>query len=292
MSWLGFLLVVVAAAVNATSNILQRAANQEEPPELSMRPALIVDLVRRPLWLAGFATVIVSFVLMAAALSFGRLSAIQPCVVLELPLTLIGAAKVGGSSLERREWCAIGAMTLGVAGLIASLDPTGGHPGRVPATDWVIAAAGTVAAIAGVAVVGLRSHGPGRPALLGVATGMTFGLTAAFMKGMTAHFHQGVTGVLTAGPTYAMVASGLAGMYLLQNALHAGRLVAAQPGVTLADPSVAMIWGIFVFGETARGGPALVAAVASAALVAVATLVLARSRLLADVKAEAQQAKM
>lgn len=92
MSWLGFLLVVVATAVNATSSILQRAANREEPPELSMRPRLILALVRRPLWLAGFASVIVSFVLLSAALTFGRLAAIQPCVVLELPLTLLGAA--------------------------------------------------------------------------------------------------------------------------------------------------------------------------------------------------------
>jgi len=268
VSWLGFVLVVIATGVNATSNLLQRAANREEPPELSMRPRLILALVRRPLWLAGFASVIVSFVLMSAALTFGQLAAIQPCVVLELPITLVAAAKLGGSRLERKEWFAIGAMTAGVAGLIASLDPNGGTPGAAPLADWLVACSATVVAIVVVTTIGLRSHGSGKAALLGVAAGMTFGLTAAFMKAMTAHLHHGLVSVLTAGPTYAMVACGFVGMYLLQNALHAGRLVSAQPGITLADPAVAMLWGIFLFGETTRGGAYVVLAILFGTLLA------------------------
>jgi hypothetical protein len=292
VSWLGFLLVVIATGVNAASNLLQRAANREEPPELSMRPRLILDLVRRPLWLAGFASVIASFVLMSAALTFGRLAAIQPCVVLELPLTLVGAAKIGGSRLTRREWLAVIAMTAGVAGLIATLDPSGGTPGAAPVKDWLIAGTATVAVIVVVTIVGLRSQDSGRPALLGLATGVTFGLTAACMKAMTAHFHHGLVSVLTAGPTYAMVAGGLAGMYLLQNALHAGPLVSAQPGITLADPATAMLWGIFVFDETTRGGADVVLTVVFGAVVVGATFVLARSQLLADVKGDPQPARM
>lgn len=87
MSWISYPLAVVSSGVNATSNVLQRTANRREPEELSMTPRLILDLVRQPLWLAGFGSVIASFLLLAAALDLGRLAAVEPIIVLELPLT-------------------------------------------------------------------------------------------------------------------------------------------------------------------------------------------------------------
>lgn len=278
----GFILAVLASASNAASNVLQRKANKEEPPELSMSPRLIIDLVHRPAWLAGLVTVTLSFVLMAVALSLGRLAAVQPIVVLELPLTLVGASWVLGATLSKREWIASVVMSVGLAGLIASLDPQAGNNGAAPDFDWAVASILTAAAVAGVVFYGLRTgHQGRRAAFLGVATGMTFGFTAAFMKGMTEAFRQGgLVGGLTAWQTYVMVLCGLAGMYFMQNAVHAGRLIVAQPGITLADPVVAIVWGVVVFHESTRGGLALLAAVCSAALLAGGAVVLARSPLL------------
>jgi len=286
VTFLSYLLAVVAAGTNATANVLQRKANRHEAPELSMSPRLFVDLVRRPVWLAGFGAEVASFFLMAAALGLGRLAAVQPIVVLELPLTLLGAAKVFGSNLGRREWVAAGAMTMGLAGLIGFLAPEGGDHGRADGISWLLATVATLALIGAALVGGLVGTRPGsgarRPALLGLATGVTFGLTAAFMKGMTAGFAHGIVGVLGSWQTYAMAASGAAGMFLMQNALHAGRLLVAQPGVTLADPAVAILWGVAVFHERTTGGVDLVLAIVSAAVMAGATLALARSPLLTD----------
>lgn len=280
--WVSYLLAVLAAAVNATSNVLQRKANREEPAELSMSVRLLLRLLRRPIWLAGFGTVVLSFLLMAAALGTGRLAAVQPVIVLELPLTLVAASRVLGAHLSKREWVAAVVMTVGLAGLIASLQPAAGNNGDAPGVAWALAGATSVVAIGLVLAGGLRSRNQAhRAALLGVATGMTFGLTAAFMKGMTAGFsHGGLTGVLTQWQTYAMAMSGIAGMFLLQNALHAGSLIVAQPGITLADPVVAIVWGVVVFHESTRTGAPLVAAVASAALMAGGAIVLARSPVL------------
>jgi hypothetical protein len=279
----GYALAVLAAASNATSNVLQRKANREEPADLSMRLGLILDLLHRPVWLAGFGAVVVSFVLLAAALGMGQLAAIQPVVVMELPLTLIGAAWVLDANLSPREWMSAGVMTVGLGGLIASLDPTKGNGGAAPGLDWALATGLTVVAIVVVVGTGLHGHASAgrRAGLLGVATGMAFGLTAAFMKGMTAAFAvDGIAGAVTAWQTYAMIAGGLGGMFLLQNSLHAGRLIAAQPGITLADPVVAIVWGVVVFHESTRTGWRLVAAFVSAALLAAGAIVLARSPLL------------
>ena len=277
---LSFLLAVLAAGANATSNVLQRGANREAPPELSMSPRLILDLLHRPMWLAGMVTVILSFVLMAAALGMGQLAAVQPILVLELPLTLLGAAKFFHSRLGAREWGASLAMTVGLAGLIAFLAPTAGDKGHASGIEWA-AAAGASLALAGLCVAVSYTGPPGRrPVMLGLATGITFGLTSAFMKGMTTGYHHGFVGVFQTWQTYAMVASGILGMFLMQNALQAGRLIAAQPGITLADPAVAILWGVLVFKEGTRGGLYMILAVASGLLMMVGGAVLARSPLL------------
>jgi drug/metabolite transporter (DMT)-like permease len=274
-------IAVLAAGSNATSNVLQRKANRGEPPDLSMRPRLLLDLLHRRVWLAGFGTVVLSFVLMAVALSMGRLAAVQPIVVLELPLTLVGAAKVLHARLGRREWTAVAVMTCGLAGLIVFLAPSGGNGGRPPGFEWLVASVATATVVGGCVAASLVDAGSRlRPVLLGVATGITFGLTAAYMKGMTAALDHGVLSILTTWKTSAMAITGIAGMFLMQNALHSGRLVAAQPGITLADPAVAILWGIVVFGEQPRGGLFLVLAFVSACALATGALVLARSPLL------------
>lgn len=80
--------------------------------------------------------------------------------------------------------------------------------------------------------------------------------------------------------TYAAIAVGLVSFYLLQNSLNSGLLVATEPGLTLANPLVAVIWGLVVFGEQARTGPWLIGSVAGAVLLVLGTLLLSRSPVL------------
>lgn len=287
MNLLGIGLAVVAAGVNAASNVLQRMANRREPPQLQMSLRLVADLVRRPVWLAGFAAVVLSFLLMASALGFGQLAVIQPIIILELPLTLIAGARIFGSRLGRREWVAAGVMTLGLAGLIVFLSPRGGQP-SVGWVTWTVGIGGSLLLVAGLVLLArlvVSSDGT-RAAVLGAATGITFGLTAALMKGMTEQFSGGLGSIFVAWQTYAMAVSGLLGMYLLQTALHAGRLIAAQPGITLLDPFTAIVWGIVGFGEQVRGGIFLVLAVVSAGVLAAGALALSRSPLLEQEEGE------
>lgn len=279
---LSFFLAVLAAACNAASNVLQRKADRDEPPELAMSPRLILDLVQRPVWLAGFGTVIVSFLLDGAALSMGQLAAVQPILVLELPMTLIAGSRVFGSRMHKREWAAVSVMTAGLAGLIYFLDPTASSRHGVPVLSWVIAGGVTGAAVV-VCVLASSRGGPARrPGLLGLAAGISFGMTAAFMKEATHALHHGPVGVFETWSTYAMAAAGLIAMFLMQNALQAGPLFAAQPGITLADPGVAILWGVLVYGEQTRQGLWLLGAGAAAVALGAGTLLLCRSPLLQE----------
>jgi hypothetical protein len=74
----------------------------------------------------------------------------------------------------------------------------------------------------------------------------------------------GIGGVLTHWELYGMITTGVLGMLLLQSALNAGQLISAQPGLTLTDPIVSILWGVLVFGERVRTGWFVILAVAGA----------------------------
>lgn len=272
---------MLTALTNAASNILQRIANKDEPEERQMSPRLVWSLLHRPVWLAGFGTIVAAFLLQAGALRFGQLATVQPIVVLELPLTLIGASVVLHSPLHRREWSAVVLMSAGLGVMIAFLSPQGGRGGTSSLAWWV----GVGSCTAGIAVALAASrHWPGarRAALIGAATGIAFGLTAAFTKGAMEALSGGVAALFTAWPTYAMVVSGVLAMFLMQNALQAGRLVAAQPGISLLDPFVSILWGVLAFHEHTHHGPLLVVAGFGGALMVVGAMLLSGSPLLEE----------
>lgn len=286
---LSYLLAVAAAGVNATSSVLQRKANRDLPAGgAGPRRGVLVGLLHSPAWCAGIAGVVVGFLLQAAALGAGQLSAVEPILVIELPLTLLLAARVFRAPLRARELAATAGMAAGLAGLLGFLAP---QPGGKSSVEWYVwlAGAGTNLAVVGAVVFwGSRQprdradrHGSDRrAAAYGVAAGSQFGLTAALIKSMTGRFSQGFGALFTGWQLYAMAVSGLAGLLLLQAAMNAGRLVAAQPGLTLSDPLVSVLWGVLAFGEDVRGGVHLVLATVCALVMAGSVLVLVRAPVL------------
>ncbi len=296
---LTYLLAVLAAAANATSSVLQRKANRQVPQKENLSLRLIASLLRRPAWFGGIAAVTAGFLLQAAALGNGELAVVEPILVLELPITLILAARVFGSRMRWREWGSALAMTAGLAALLYFLSPSGGRSAAVPWTAWVVGIGANLALVGAMVAWGRRGPAGGgtdkdgssarQAAVLGVAAGATFGLTAALMKGMTASATAGITAVFTTWQLYAMIAAGALGMFLVQSAMNAGRLLAAQPGLTLTDPVVSVIWGVLVFHERVRGGWSIVLAVGGGVVIAAAVVALARSPLLSGEAARTEE---
>jgi drug/metabolite transporter (DMT)-like permease len=289
---LTYLLAVLAACANATSSVLQRKANRRVPKRENLSPRLLWSLAHEPVWFGGILAVIAGFLLQATALGNGQLSVVEPILVLELPATLILASRVFRTGMHRREWGSAAAMTAGLAGMLYFLSPSAGRPQSVRWYAWVIGIGINLAA-AGALVAWARRDPAGRggtdgqgsarrAALLGVAAGATFGLTAALMKGMTRTFTQGFAVLFTSWQLYGMIAAGVLGIFLLQSAMNAGRLIAAQPGLTLSDPIVSILWGVFVFGERVRGGWYVALAFIGGLVIAAAVVVLARSPLLSS----------
>lgn len=277
-----YLLSLLAACANALSSVLQRRAASTAPDKDFLSLRLVLDLLRRPVWFAGMGSLIVGFLLQAAALHSGPLSTVEPILIVELALTLLLARLILGGRLARSDWLAIAAVTGGLALALWAAAPAGGHARHVGTPAWLIAIAGGAGAVALLTLASLRGRPAHRAALLGAAAGAGFGLSATLIKGVTTLLGGGVVTVLGSWKLYAMVVAGVVSLFLFQNAVQAGRLIAAQPAITIADPVVSVLYGVLLFGEHLRGGPYVLAALGGVALVLAGTIELARSPLVRE----------
>jgi len=279
---LSVLLAVLAAVANATGSVLQRAGARHQPEGSRLSRRMLLHLVTQPAWICGVLAMLGGLVLQAAALATGPIVVIQTILISELAFVLVLSSIVFRTRLPAGEWAALAGLGAGVALLLYSFAPAGGSALDVGAWTWILGCGVTLAAVAIMVVLGYRRAHAARASCLGIAAGMWFGFTAVLVAGITASFEHGFAGVFAAWQTYAMLVAGPAGFFLLQNALRSGPLVASQPGLTLANPLVALGWGVAVFGEQLRGGVWILGEVTGAAIVAACVVLLARSHLLID----------
>ncbi|MFE7891927.1 DMT family transporter [Streptomyces sp. NPDC057412] len=271
---------VCAALSNAVATVLQRKAALTVPSSQGLRAGLILDLLRRPVWLFGILAVIGAAVCQAVALATGPLTIVQPLFVLELPLTLIVAALLMQRRLPGSGWVAVTVVVVGLGVALAAAAPSGDRT-RVSLERWIPALAVCAGLVAALTVMALRRpRGPARAACLGAATAISYAMTAALLKAST-HLldEEGIVAFLTAWQTYGFAVTGVCALFLLENSMQAGPLVASQPALTLGDAAVSLALGITLYEETVRSGWWLVPQLLGVALIAVGIVALSRTAL-------------
>jgi len=283
------LLALAASLCTATSSVCQRiGARRDEAGDFDLR--LLWRLARRPVWLLGLASMILGFVFQVSALHFGPLALVQPILALELLFVFAYIALPGRKrvTVRPRDWLAAVAMSAGIGGFLGVASPSGGRL-DAPASLWwpvSLVTLGLVVLALTVTYGPLRRHvasGPRRAAVLGAATGISWGFVAAVIKELSARLGEGVGAVTTSWPLYVLIVTGAATLILANHALAAGPLAASQPGFTILDPLWASMLGLLLFGEHVQAGALnlFLEALALAVIVAgVATL--SHSHLIAD----------
>lgn len=270
---------VCAALANAVGAVLQRRAAKTAPLADAMRLRLMIDLIRKPIWLGGVVALTAGFLFQAAALSIGDLALVQPIVVAELPLTMVVAAVAFRTQLDRDAWIGAISVSGGLAILLIATAPQSGTGGYGGLWAWLWACVASIGAGTILVIAGLRASGGARAALYGAAAGLGFGFTAALMKSALDKLNGGVEQVVSSWQLYLMVATGIASFFLVQNALQAGSLVAAQPGISALDPLVSVGYGVLLFGENLRTGVWLLPALIGGVIIVLGTIALSRSPL-------------
>ncbi|MGW5851691.1 DMT family transporter [Streptomyces sp. NPDC055254] len=267
-----------AALSNALGTVLQRRASLTVPQSEGFRFGLILDLLRRPLWLGGILAVIAAGAGQAAALATGPLALVQPLFVLELPLALLIASLMARQRLSGSLWWAVAGVVAGLGITLVAASPAGNRT-DVPLGRWVVALVTCGVAVAALAGAGLRRPpGRARAGCLGAATAVCYALTAALMKSAVHVLQEGgFEAFLTTWETYAFGATGICALLLLGHAMQGGPLVASQPALTLGDAGVSVALGVLLYEEHLRGGWWLLPQVLGVALICAAVLALARA---------------
>ena len=276
-------LALAAALANAIASFLQRLGVEDAPRESSMSAGLVAHMLRRPVWLLGFACMGFGFLFQALALHDGALSVVQPLITTEMLFVVLILWAWYAFHVRGRDWLYAALTVGGLAVFLVRLAPT--DQGHTPTgTTWV--ASITLTAIAmGVLVLAAR-RGPHwwRALILGAAASVGFAMTAALTKAFSDAFGHGLLHVLSTWETYAMCVIGLVSFLLMQNAFHAGPFAASQSTLILINPFVSVGLGAWLYGEAFPTGAGVVLTGVLAACVFVAGAVgLCTSPLIAGV---------
>ena len=276
------LFALLTSLCNGTASVCQRIAASTAPAAKALHLSLFGYLIRRKIWLAGIAMVILAAVFQAIALDTGPIALVQPIFIIELPFTLLVASRfIGHRRLPGLTWWAVGLVTVGLGSGLAIAAPSGGTT-HASLKIWVTTLIVTGGFEAVVIAFGVRAKGNARAAAFGLAAACGYSLTAVLLKSAVATLSQGVVPFFESWQLYGTAGAGVGALFLLQNGLQAGSLVAVQPPLTLGDALISVSFGVTVFNENVRtGGWLLVGEIA--ALIAVAVGCIQLSRSLADV---------
>lgn len=164
----GIALALATAALFAAGVVLQAVEARRAPPRQALRFSLFRRLLRRPLWLAGTALGVVGVATQLLALTYAPLTLVQPVLASGLVFVLVGAVRVLGERVHRRDAAAVAAIAGGLP-LLALTAPerSGGHAGGVRL--WA-----ALGALALVALVPLALRGAARAASVLVPVGAGF----------------------------------------------------------------------------------------------------------------------
>ncbi len=271
------LFALLTALCNGTASVLQRIAAASAPASKALHLSLFGYLIRRKVWLAGIGMVIFAAVFQATALATGPVALVQPIFIIELPFTLLVSSRLMRRRLPARTWLAVGLVTASLGAGLAVAAPSGGTT-HAPLKVWVTTLIVTGAFEAVVIAIGVRATGNTRAAALGLAAACGYALTATLMKSAVADLSRGVVPFFTSWQLYATAAAGVGALFLLQNGLQAGSLIAVQPPLTLGDALISSCYGVTVFDENVRtGGWLLVAEIAAVIAIAIGCIELSRS---------------
>jgi drug/metabolite transporter (DMT)-like permease len=259
-----------AALCFALSSVLQQRGASRAPEDCGRW--LVLHLLRRPVWVAGLAAAVATLVLQFVALAFGELGLIQPLMLLGLLFALPLSVLLEKCRPSPREWAWALLLVAGLSVFLAAARP---RPGRPVADDsWILGLAGAfglvIAVLIGLATGPARRH---RAALLGLATGIGYGVSAALMKYTYGLASESPSRLLTSWPGYTLLVVGGASVFLNQLAYRSGPLAGALPPLAIADPVVAVVFGVAAFDESLRTGGVAVAVQVLAVVVVVVAIV-------------------
>lgn len=184
---LGLLLALGASALFNVAVAVQALDARALPRELSLRPALLRELIRRRRWRIGMGLAVLGWPLHAAALGHAPLTAVQPALAAGLLILLFVASRSLGERVRRRDVVGVLLIVGGEAGVAwAAPDRSGTHTHGV----------GLVAALVGLGAIAMlpylfRNRSVTRGFAPVLSAGVAFALSGFITKLVSDDFSSG-----------------------------------------------------------------------------------------------------
>jgi hypothetical protein len=254
--WIAIPAALASAFCFGLTGALQHAAARRVAARPALRPSLLIDLGKQPIWLMSLLANIGGSALQLLALATGPLVLVQPLLV----TGLLFAVLIRGFMAHRppHGFVLLGASmcAAGLAVFLLLARPSGG-------TDYLTLAQalplglGLAVLLAILLTIASRFPGEARTLALAGGAGILYGVTAGVAKiALGLVQHQGVVGLLANWPLYALIITGPAGFLLNQNAYQSDKSLApALAVITVTDPLVGIAVGVLWLDEVLVSGP-------------------------------------
>ena len=260
-------LALAAAICFAGANVLQQRVACTLSSQAAFDTRVLLRLFRRPLWLLGFAAIIASISLQAAALGTGRLVVIEPVLASSLLVALALSAWVEHRLMPPVQWAAAIAAFAGLVLFLVISQPSGGQ--QIAGTRQLGLAAIGAFCVAGIAVlIAVRLQSVKRALVLGVGGGVAAGVTDALTKTVAFLAGSRQLAIFADPRLYLLIVVGLMTYTMQQNGYRAAALAAFLPAFAVLDPVIGSLLGLFVYHERLGGGPVRIVIESAAAIVA------------------------
>jgi len=255
------LLALLAAFAFALGSVFQQKGTLETPSG-GDDPRFLVQILKRPVWLAGGGLQALGWVLQAAALDRGSLIVVQSLTATSLVIALPLGALITNQQISRKVILGAVAIVVGIVLFLSVGAPQKGTAHPDAAAWWSAGITGSVAILL-LARLGWRRSGASKALLLGSAAGVGFALQATVTKEFMTIIGNSIGTLLSSWEIYALIASAVVGFALQQSALKTGILAPAIASSNAITLFASVIFGVTIFGErlsngTTRLAPALI----------------------------------
>ncbi|MGI9023181.1 MAG: DMT family transporter [Acidimicrobiales bacterium] len=276
------------AALLSLAAVLQHRAAGRVATHKSMRPALLIELVRRPMWVVGVLCDVAAYVFQFLALRRGSILLVQSVLV----TGLLFAIPLGAALSHRRPSQSDFVGTVGVVGglivFLATADPSLGRDDPGGPMGYAVLMALFVAVVGALLLLAPREPGRRRAMHLGAACGVTFGFNAALTKASGEILERDGLGLLLAWQVWVLAGTAAFGFLLVQSAFQAGPLESSLPVLTISDPLASAAIGLIFLQEHISTGPVeVVLEICGFTAMVAGVFILARSPLIAATACDA-----
>lgn len=244
-----YLVGVGAAVFLGLGYVLQQRAAALAPLSKMLSWRLLAELLHKPIWLWGVASMVVGQLLGGLALQMASVALVEPLLSANLLFAFIIASIL---SDHRVRWHEVGGAVLLSSALAAFLvvgNPHSSHDQRPPRIWIVLALLVLAGAVLVLVVVAKNQRLIAEAVLLSAAAGLLYGLQDAATRESLLRAEDGAARMFDSPWTYLVVGAAVVGLLLSQSAFKAGSLSHSLPPLTAAEPLAGIALGVGLLAD-------------------------------------------